>query len=46
MASLVLQLQETALNKDTRVADVLRLALVVARKLDIADFEKLAQIRA
>src|SRR4030088_3156677 len=27
MASLVLQLQETALNKDTRVADVLRLAL-------------------
>jgi hypothetical protein len=35
-----LQLQEAALNKDMKLADLLRLALVVARKLDIADFEK------
>lgn len=40
MASLVLQLQEAVLNKNTKLVDLLRLALVVARKLDIADFEK------
>ncbi len=39
MASLVLQLQQEALNKSGRITDLLRLALVVARKLKVADFE-------
>jgi AbiTii len=39
MPSLVLELQREALSKDTSVADLLRKALVVARKLAIADFE-------
>ena len=39
MPSLVLELQQEALSKDTSVTDLLRKALVVARKLEIADFE-------
>jgi hypothetical protein len=40
MASLVLQLQEAALAKGSKASDLLRMALVVARKLDVSDFEK------
>ncbi|MDI1265558.1 MAG: hypothetical protein PS018_20115 [bacterium] len=39
MASLVLQLQEAALAKDSKASDLLRMAFVVARKLDLPDFE-------
>lgn len=39
MPSLVIELQLAALNPDRKVADLLRMALVVARKLGVADFE-------
>ncbi len=37
--ALVLELQREALNKSSGVADLLRLALVVARKLEVTEFE-------
>ena len=40
MSSLVLDLQKETLNPKTRVADLLRMALVVARKLKLEEFEK------
>lgn len=40
MASLVMQLQQAALDRNTRVSDLLRLALVAATKLGISDLEK------
>jgi hypothetical protein len=40
MSSLVLDLQRAALDSKTSVADLLRIALVVARKLKIVEFEK------
>lgn len=38
--ALVLELQRAALSKHSSVADLLRLALVVARKLGVAEFEQ------
>jgi hypothetical protein len=38
--SLVLELQRKALSNETKVSDLLRMALVVARKLDIGEFEQ------
>lgn len=38
--ALVLELQREALNKNSTVADLLRLALVVARKLGVTEFEQ------
>ncbi|MFM0350861.1 AbiTii domain-containing protein [Paraburkholderia sp. RL17-347-BIC-D] len=40
MASLVLELQQEALNTGSSVANLLRMAFVVARKLGVSDFEK------
>jgi hypothetical protein len=40
MAALVLELQREAMNGKGSVSDLLRMALVVARKLGIAEFEK------
>lgn len=39
MASIVIELQRNALDRDVSVADLLRKALVVARKLKIKEFE-------
>jgi hypothetical protein len=39
MSSLVIQLQQAALDKSYKITDLLRLALVVARKLKVADLE-------
>ncbi len=41
--SLVLQLQRDAMEPNTRVSDLLRKSLVVASKLEIADFGRWAQ---
>lgn len=43
MPSLVLDLQRAALDSKTSVADLLRMALVVAKKLALRDFEKWIQ---
>ena len=40
MESLVLELQRKALSNETKVSALLRMALVVARKLDIGEFER------
>ena len=40
MSSVVLELQQEALNKSVPVTDLLRKAYVVARKLKISEFEK------
>jgi hypothetical protein len=40
MSSLVLELQQEAMNPHTEVADILRKALVVATKLNIGEFRK------
>lgn len=40
MSSIVLELQQDALNKNVPLADLLRKALVVARKLKVTAFEK------
>ena len=40
MASVILELQHDALNKDIRVTDLLRKSLVVARKLKLAEFQE------
>ncbi|WP_454063561.1 AbiTii domain-containing protein [Candidatus Nitrospira salsa] len=40
MSSLVLELQQSALDKNQRVTDLLRKALVVATKLKLTDFRK------
>lgn len=40
MSSIVLELQRGALNSDIRVSDLLRKAFVVARKLNVNEFEK------
>lgn len=40
MASVVIQLQQEALNADVPVSELLRKALVVARKLGQRDFQK------
>jgi hypothetical protein len=37
--SLVLDLQRKALSNETKVSELLRMALVVSRKLDIGEFE-------
>ncbi|WP_342066944.1 hypothetical protein [Achromobacter kerstersii] len=41
--ALVLELQREAISKDGSVADLLRLALVVARKLSVTEFEQWIQ---
>ncbi|MGI9533388.1 MAG: hypothetical protein ACR2NW_00420, partial [Thermodesulfobacteriota bacterium] len=43
MSSVILELQNDALNKDVSVTDLLRKASVVARKLKITEFEKWIQ---
>ena len=40
MSQIVIELQKEALNPLTRVSDLLRKALVVARKLDLKEFEE------
>ncbi|MBS0653471.1 MAG: hypothetical protein JSR39_08110 [Verrucomicrobia bacterium] len=40
MKTLIQQLQETALNKESQTLDTLRLAFYVSRKLKLSDFEK------
>jgi hypothetical protein len=40
MASLVIELQQDALNHSSKVSDLLRKALVVARKLKVTEFEE------
>jgi hypothetical protein len=39
MGSVVLELQKEALDRDTAVSDLLRKAMVLARKLKIREFE-------
>ena len=39
MAGIIIELQKEALDKDTRISDLLRKALAVARKLKISDIE-------
>ena len=43
MSSVVLELQEDALNRTVLITDLLRKAFAVARKLKITDFEKWAE---
>lgn len=40
MSSIVIELQQTALDSSVKVSDLLRKAMVVAKKLGILDFEK------
>jgi len=40
MKSVVIELQQDALNRDVSITDLLRKSYVVARKLQIQDFEK------
>ena len=40
MSSIVIELQQESLNKNISISDLLRKALVVAKKLKISDFEE------
>ena len=44
MPPLVLELQRSALNSNTSVTELLRMALVVARKLKIKEFEQWVEL--
>ena len=39
MASVVIELQQNALNKELKISDILRKALVVSKKLNLEDFQ-------
>ena len=43
MSSLVIELQQRALDSKTRVSDILRTALVVVTKLDVAELREWCQ---
>ena len=40
MVAIVLQLQQDALDRDVLISDLIRKALVVAKKLNLEDFER------